>query len=82
MYHHSSSTTDHQARNIYYQDPALFRSQEVVNRYVDVLAYTFGLRRADLHVVSQLAGNYSVLITQRADSGSKRSHRWPCPPDV
>lgn len=39
-------------RNIYYQDPALFGTQGVVDRYVDILAYTFGLQRADLHVVS------------------------------
>ena len=40
-------------RNIFYQDPKLFKSQAVVDRYVDILAYTFGLRRADLNVVSR-----------------------------
>ena len=39
-------------RNIYYQDPALFGKQAVVDRYVDALAYTFSLQRADLNVVS------------------------------
>lgn len=39
-------------RNIYYKDPALFKRQEVVDRYVDILAYTFGVRRAELNVVS------------------------------
>ncbi|KAL9612689.1 MAG: hypothetical protein Q9167_002725 [Letrouitia subvulpina] len=39
-------------RNIYYKDPALFKSQAVVDRYVDILAYTFGVQRAALNVVS------------------------------
>ncbi|KAL8648213.1 MAG: hypothetical protein Q9210_005122 [Variospora velana] len=43
---------DGRYRNIYYKDPELFQSQKVVDRYVDILAYTFGLRRAALNVVS------------------------------
>lgn len=43
------------ARNIYYRDPALFKSQHVVDRYVDILAFTLGVRRADLNVVSSLS---------------------------
>lgn len=39
-------------RNIYYNDPALFKSQNVVDRYVDILAYTFDVPRASLNVVS------------------------------
>ena len=39
-------------RNIYYQNPALFKSQAVVDRYVDLFAYTFGVQRASLNVVS------------------------------
>ncbi|KAL8909026.1 MAG: hypothetical protein Q9207_000477 [Kuettlingeria erythrocarpa] len=39
-------------RNIYYKDPELFKSQTVVDRYVDILAYTFGIQRAALNVVS------------------------------
>lgn len=46
-------------RNIYYKDPELFKSQKVVDRYVDILSYTFGLQRAALHVVSLLA--YHVI---------------------
>ena len=39
-------------RNIYYKDPSLFKKQAVVDRYVDILAFTFGVQRADLNVVS------------------------------
>ena len=41
-------------RNIYYKDPELFRSQKVVDRYVDILSYTLGVQRAALNVVSAL----------------------------
>ncbi|KAI4265710.1 MAG: hypothetical protein L6R38_009229 [Xanthoria sp. 2 TBL-2021] len=37
-------------RNIYYKDPELFKSQKVVDRYVDILSYTFGIQRAALNV--------------------------------
>ncbi|KAL8644950.1 MAG: hypothetical protein Q9226_007514 [Calogaya cf. arnoldii] len=37
-------------RNIYYKDPELFKSQKVVDRYVDILSYTFGIHRAALNV--------------------------------
>ena len=39
-------------RNIYYHDPSLFKKQAVVDRYVDALALTFGVQRANLNVVS------------------------------
>lgn len=39
------------SRYIYYQDPALFKTQRVVDRYVDILAYTFEVPRAALNVV-------------------------------
>lgn len=39
-------------RNIFYKDPVLFKSQSVVDRYVDILAYTLGVQRAALNVVS------------------------------
>ena len=39
-------------RNIYYKDPSLFKTQRVVDRCVDVLAYTFNVPRAFLNVVS------------------------------
>jgi meiotic recombination protein SPO11 len=37
---------------MYYRDPALFSNQAVVDRYVDELAYTFGVSRSLLNVVS------------------------------
>ncbi|KAL8814815.1 MAG: hypothetical protein Q9223_005996 [Gallowayella weberi] len=37
-------------RYIYYKDPELFKSQSVVDRYVDILSYTFGVPRAALNV--------------------------------
>ncbi|KAL8751861.1 MAG: hypothetical protein Q9184_005921 [Pyrenodesmia sp. 2 TL-2023] len=39
-------------RNIYYKDPELFKSQTVVDRYIDIIAYTLGIQRAALNVVS------------------------------
>ena len=39
-------------RNIYYQDPSLFKKQAIVDRYVDALAFTFRVQRANLNVVS------------------------------
>lgn len=39
-------------RNIYYKDPALFKTQSVVDRYIDIVAYTLGVQRAALNVVS------------------------------
>ncbi|KAL9028024.1 MAG: hypothetical protein Q9196_003545 [Gyalolechia fulgens] len=44
-------------RNIYYKDPELFNSQTTVDRYVDILAYTFGIQRASLNVVSLPSSN-------------------------
>ena len=46
-------------RNIYYKDPELFKSQKVVDRYVDILSYTFGIQRAALNVVSSFASHPS-----------------------
>jgi DNA topoisomerase VI subunit A len=42
------------SRDIYYRDPELFRSQTFVDRYVDMIAYTCGVTRFDLNVVSLL----------------------------
>jgi DNA topoisomerase VI subunit A len=38
-------------RDIYYRDPELFTKQAVVDRYVDDIAYTFGVPRLLLNVV-------------------------------
>lgn len=47
-------------RNIYYQNPMLFGSQRVVDRYVDVLACSLGVQRAALNVVSGSVFSLSV----------------------
>jgi len=39
-------------RSIYYQNPELFGSQSYVDRLVDDIAYTFGVGRNELNVVS------------------------------
>jgi DNA topoisomerase VI subunit A len=41
-------------RDIYYRDPELFVKQLVVDRYVDDIAYTLGVKRQALNVVRQL----------------------------
>lgn len=38
-------------RDLYYRDPELFVKQAVVDRYVDDIAYTFGIERDALNVV-------------------------------
>lgn len=42
-------------RDIYYKDPALFKQQTVVNKYIDDFANTFGVLRSDLNVVGPSA---------------------------
>ena len=39
------------SRNIYYQNPGLFRSQSAVDDMVDNLAFTLGIGREDLSIV-------------------------------
>lgn len=39
-------------RDIYYIDPAYFQSQATVNSVIDDLAYTIGVNRSALNVVS------------------------------
>ncbi|KAL8631872.1 hypothetical protein Q9189_002452 [Teloschistes chrysophthalmus] len=56
-------------RNIYYKDPELFKSQKVVDRYVDILSYTFGIQRQALNVVSPPASS----IPQQKDSSREIS---------
>lgn len=43
-------------RDIYYRDPALFGRQSHVDRYVDNIAYTFGVTRSALHVTAAAKG--------------------------
>ncbi|KAL4812810.1 Spo11/DNA topoisomerase VI subunit A [Aspergillus spinulosporus] len=55
-------------RDIYYNDPELFESQRVVGRFVDDLALTIGVERADLNVEAAakglVAGYYQVITTR------------------
>jgi len=39
-------------RDIYYREPLLFKDQKIVDRYVDDIAFTCGVVRKDLNVVS------------------------------
>ncbi|KAH7330466.1 Spo11/DNA topoisomerase VI subunit A [Rhexocercosporidium sp. MPI-PUGE-AT-0058] len=43
-------------RDIYYREPELFMKQEVVDRYVDDIAHTFGVGRDALNVVAAAKG--------------------------
>ncbi|OQO15085.1 hypothetical protein B0A48_00467 [Cryoendolithus antarcticus] len=43
-------------RDIYYRDPALFNKQSTVDRYVDDIAYTFGVPRSALNVTAVAKG--------------------------
>ncbi|PMD12317.1 DNA topoisomerase IV, alpha subunit [Hyaloscypha hepaticicola] len=51
-------------RDIYYRDPELFMRQAVVDRYIDDIAYTFGVGRDALNVVAAakglVAGSFSI----------------------
>lgn len=40
---------------MYYRDPELFTKQATVDRFVDDIAYTLGLKRDALNVVSDIA---------------------------
>jgi hypothetical protein len=42
---------DNLSRNIYYQNPDLFKSQSAVDDMVDNLAFTLGVGREDLNIV-------------------------------
>ncbi|KAL2845250.1 Spo11/DNA topoisomerase VI subunit A [Aspergillus pseudoustus] len=54
-------------RDIYYSDPAVFESQQVVNTLVDDFAYTIGVSRSDLNVEAAakglVTGFYQVTTT-------------------
>lgn len=46
----------HQTRDMYYRDPALFGSQNSVNRYVDDIAFTFDVPRSMLNLTAVAKG--------------------------
>ncbi|OCT52499.1 Meiotic recombination protein rec12 [Cladophialophora carrionii] len=54
-------------RDIYYHDPALFKSQGTVDRYVDDIAHTCRVTRRDLNVVASPKGLVAGLSTSSAD---------------
>ncbi|KAL4950849.1 Spo11/DNA topoisomerase VI subunit A [Aspergillus filifer] len=55
-------------RDIYYTDPEYFESQGVVGRFIDELALTIGVERADLNVEAAakglVAGHYRLTTTR------------------
>nr|XP_036582093.1 Meiotic recombination protein rec12 [Colletotrichum truncatum]KAF6790650.1 Meiotic recombination protein rec12 [Colletotrichum truncatum] len=48
-------------RNIYYQDPVLFKNMSVVDKLVDDLAYTLGLGRDSLNIASTPSYRFCVF---------------------
>ncbi|KAK5119873.1 hypothetical protein LTR85_007199 [Meristemomyces frigidus] len=57
-------------RDIYYRDPALFGSQAHVDRYVDDIAFTFGVPRSALNVAAVAKGLVAGAITFCRRDGS------------
>ncbi|MCJ1409440.1 hypothetical protein MMC19_003521 [Ptychographa xylographoides] len=57
-------------RNIYYKDPTLFLKQRTVDRYVDDIAFTFGVQRADLNVTAAAKGLVVGAFTFRGMDGT------------
>ncbi|KAL4938586.1 hypothetical protein BDV06DRAFT_52101 [Aspergillus oleicola] len=68
-------------RDIYYTDPEYFESQGVVGRFIDELALTIGVARADLNVEAAAKGlvaGYYQLTTTRSDIISARESTTEC----
>ncbi|SLM37891.1 Winged helix-turn-helix DNA-binding domain [Lasallia pustulata] len=62
-------------RDIYYKDPSLFCKQEVVDRYIDDLAYTFEVPRSALNVVAAAKGLViGRFIISRSDGTAVNGH--------
>lgn len=57
-------------RDIYYRDPALFGKQAHVDRYVDDIAFTFGVSRASLNVTAVAKGLVAGAVTFCRRDGS------------
>lgn len=57
-------------RDMYYRDPALFNSQTTVDRYVDDIAFTFGVPRSALNVTAVVKGLVVGPITFCRRDGS------------
>ncbi|KAK4122232.1 DNA topoisomerase IV, alpha subunit [Parathielavia appendiculata] len=67
-------------RNIYYQNPDLFKSQSVVDDMVDNLALSLGVGREDLNIVAAAKGLISGPIDLILRDGS--SHSCDIPGDT
>ncbi|KAL4974390.1 Spo11/DNA topoisomerase VI subunit A [Aspergillus desertorum] len=68
-------------RDIYYSDPEVFESQRVVGRFVDDLALTIGVERADLNVEAAAKGlvaGYYRLTTVRNEVIDARGSTEDC----
>ena len=62
---------------MYYRDPKLFMRQAVVDRYVDDIAYTFGVGRDALNVVRTTSSDHVLWIEVFATvSSCKRLSCW------
>ncbi|MCJ1473582.1 hypothetical protein MMC13_002233 [Lambiella insularis] len=57
-------------RDIYYKDPALFMKQGVVDKWIDDLAFTFGVQRSMLNVVATAIGLVAGSFTIKRSDGS------------
>lgn len=57
-------------RNIYYQNPDLFGSQQYVDNLVDDVAFTFGVGRDMLNIVAAykglVAGNIHIVLKRNS----------------
>jgi meiotic recombination protein SPO11 len=60
----------HKRRDIYYHDPSLFGKQSHVDRYVDDIAYTFQVSRAQLNVTAVAKGLIAGAVSFCRRDGS------------
>ncbi|PMD37215.1 DNA topoisomerase IV, alpha subunit [Hyaloscypha variabilis F] len=61
-------------RDMYYRDPELFVRQAAVDRYIDDIAYTFGVGRDALNVVAAAKGLVAGAFSIERKDGSKIYH--------
>ena len=57
-------------RDIFYRDPNLFTKQEIVDRYVDDVAFALGVPRCSLNVTSTAKGLITGAIAFHKDDGT------------
>ncbi|KAF2859720.1 DNA topoisomerase IV, alpha subunit [Piedraia hortae CBS 480.64] len=71
-------------RDLYYRDPALFRTQATVDRWVDILAASFGVSREQLNVTAAakglVAGNIIFTLQTNYRTPSGVGHQTLRPP--